>query len=290
MPSGRRDATTHHPVSVPRHGIALSTASVYPEGSAAAFEMASRLGYDGVEIMVWNDPVSQDPAALVRLCDHYRLPVVAVHAPCLVMTQRVWGSDPWGKLRTAQAAAQALGAPTVVVHPPFRWQPDYARSFGAGIRRLSNDSGIRFAVENMFPLRLRGREISTYAPDFSPAGHDYDFLTLDFSHAAVAHADLVQLYEAMRARLVHVHVSDGTGANHDEHLVPGRGTQPCADMLGRLAQDGFAGQVVVEINTRRAPDRDRRERDLAESLAFVRLHLAAPVPASYPAPRPASAR
>jgi hypothetical protein len=46
-------------------------------------------------------------------------------------------------------------------------------------------------------------------------------------------------------------------------------------MLERLAAQRYAGQVVVEINTRRATGRDRRIDDLAESLAFTRLHLAA---------------
>jgi sugar phosphate isomerase/epimerase len=75
-------------------------------------------------------------------------------------------------------------------------------------------------------------------------------------------------------RLTHVHMTDGTGSAKDEHLVPGRGTQPCADLLDVLALRGFAGHVVVEINTRRALDRDAREADLAEALAFTRLHLA----------------
>ena len=44
----------------------------------------------------------------------------------LLVTQRVWGTDPWGKLQRAQAAAELVGAETVVVHPPFRWQ---CRSF-----------------------------------------------------------------------------------------------------------------------------------------------------------------
>ena len=48
------------PVDVPRAKVGLSTASVYPEGVAAAFELAARLGYDGVEVMVWTDPVSQE--------------------------------------------------------------------------------------------------------------------------------------------------------------------------------------------------------------------------------------
>ncbi|MEO8330374.1 MAG: sugar phosphate isomerase/epimerase, partial [Candidatus Nanopelagicales bacterium] len=48
------------PVRVPDAKIALSTGSVYPESTAAAFELASQLGYDGVEVMVWTDAVSQD--------------------------------------------------------------------------------------------------------------------------------------------------------------------------------------------------------------------------------------
>ena len=75
--------------------VALSTASVYPESTATAFEIAARLGYDGVEVMVWTDPVSQDVDALRRLSDYHRMPVLAVHAPCLLITQRVWSTDPW---------------------------------------------------------------------------------------------------------------------------------------------------------------------------------------------------
>ncbi|CAM5650289.1 hypothetical protein STENM223S_00886 [Streptomyces tendae] len=49
---------------------------------ATAFEIAARLGYDGVEVMVWTDPVSQDIEALRRLDNYHRIPVLAVHAPC----------------------------------------------------------------------------------------------------------------------------------------------------------------------------------------------------------------
>src|SRR4051794_27176681 len=127
-------------VQVPEAKVALSTASVYPESTAAAFEIAARLGYDGVEVMVWTDPVSQDAEALKRLADYHDVPVVAVHAPCLIITQRVWGTDPWAKLVRARNAAHSLGATTVVVHPPFRWQRDYARDFLAGIRRMSDET------------------------------------------------------------------------------------------------------------------------------------------------------
>ena len=256
--------------------VGLSTASVYPEPTPAAFELAAKLGYDGVEVMVWTDPVSQDPYALQQLSQHYGVAILAVHAPCLVITQRVWTTDPWTKLQKARFAAELLGAQTVVVHPPFRWQRDYARRFREGVQRLSEETEVRFAVENMFPLRVRGREVSAYQPSWDVAAEEpYRDYTLDLSHTAVSHSDAQQMLAAMGDRLSHLHIADGTGLPKDEHLVPGRGTQPCVEVMESLAARDFRGHVIVEINTRRALDRAEREADLAEALAFCRLHLMA---------------
>ena len=270
-------ASEPSPVQVPTAQVALATASVYPESTASAFEMAARLGYDGVEVMVWTDPVSQDVEALRRLSDYHQIPILALHAPCLVITQRVWGTDPWAKLVRARAAAETLGAQTVVVHPPFRWQRDYARQFLGGLEQMASETDVKFAVENMFPLRAGGREVTPYAPDWDPTEQDYRHFTLDLSHTSVSQTDALELRAAMGDRLAHVHIADGIGTARDEHLVPGRGTQPCAELLEGLAVSGFDGLVVCEISTRKAEDHDERENDLAEALAFTRLNLAAPV-------------
>jgi sugar phosphate isomerase/epimerase len=264
-------------VHVPAAPVALSTASVYPESTATAFEIAARLGYDGVEVMVWTDPVSQDVNALRKLSDYHGVPILALHAPCLVITQRVWGTDPWAKLVRARDAAEQCGARTVVVHPPFRWQRDYARQFLGGIEQMAGETDVRFAVENMFPLRARGREVTPYAPDWDPTTEDFPDFTLDLSHTSVSRSDALEMAATMGDRLSHVHIADGTGTARDEHLVPGRGTQPCAELLEGLAGRGFDGLVVVEVNTRKADDRAEREADLAEALAFTRLNLAAPL-------------
>ncbi len=270
--SGAQDSA----VRVPDAKIALSTVSTYPESAAAAFEIASRLGYDGVEVMVMTDSVSQDPEALARLSDHYGVPILALHAPCLLITQRVWGTDPWAKLVKARAAAERLGASTVVVHPPFGWQRDYARSFVPGLRRMGDETDIRFAVENMYPWRIRGREIPAYAPGWDVRDEDYPHTTLDLSHTSVSESDPVQVAADLGDSLVHLHLADGSGSPRDEHLIPGRGTQPVADVLEGLAARGFGGTVVVEVSTRKAANRAEREADLAEALAYARLHLAAP--------------
>src|SRR3954449_6431374 len=141
---------------VPAARVALSTASVYPESTAAAFEIAARLGYDGVEVMVWADPVSQDVTALRRLSRRTGVPVLSVHSPSLLITQRIWSPDPVVRLRMSVDAALELGARTVVVHPPFRWQRRYGDAFGDLVDELEESSGIEIAVENMFKVRPPG--------------------------------------------------------------------------------------------------------------------------------------
>jgi sugar phosphate isomerase/epimerase len=263
--------------------VLLSSSSVFPEPTAAAFEMAATVGYDGLEVMVWTDAVSQDAGALQVLADHYRVPVRSVHAPCLLVTQRVWSPDPWQRLARAAELAETLGAPTVVVHPPFTWQRDYARGFAAGVATLQGrHPGITFAVENMYPVRMAGRQFVPYVPGWDPTDAGYDAYTLDLSHCAAARSDALAMADRMGAGLRHVHLGDGTGEGRDEHLVPGRGTQPCAELLRSLAGRGFTGSVALEVSTRRVTSRAVREADLREALEFARRHLAA-APSSAPA-------
>ena len=266
------------PITPSNAKVALSTVSVYPEGTRAAFEIAAKLGYDGLEVMVMGDAVSQDPQALERLVDEFGIPIVAVHAPCLLITQRVWGTDPWVKLQRAQEAAERLGASTVVVHPPFAWQRDYAQTFVRGLRRMTNATDVKFAVENLYPWRLRGRQFPAYSPGWDVRDEDYPHTTLDLSHTSVSQSDALEMARDLGDALVHIHLADGTGSARDEHLIPGRGEQPCGPLLEQLAARGFDGTVVVEVSTRRSGSRDEREADLAEALAFARLHLAAPHP------------
>lgn len=268
-------------VRVPPAKIGLSTSSVFPETTSSGFELARRLGFDGVEVMVGIDPVAADMDAVEKLRDYHGVPVLAIHAPCLLITQRVWGTDPWEKLERSAEMARRLDADTVVVHPPFRWQRDYARGFVAGIRRLNETTGVTFCVENMYPWRTPGGELKAYMPGWDPTELDYTHLTLDFSHASTSNQQSLDLARSWGDRLQHIHLTDGTGSVKDEHLVPGRGDQRADLVLNHLAERDFAGHVILEINSRRAGSRALREADLAESLAFARQHLTTTVHPSY---------
>jgi sugar phosphate isomerase/epimerase len=255
--------------------VLLSTSSVFPEPTSAGFEVAATLGYDGVEVMVWTDAVSQDVGALKGLVQHYGVPIKSVHAPCLLVTQRVWSSDPLERLRRAVILAEELEAPTVVVHPPFTWQREYARGFADALGKLSErHPGIKVAVENMYPVRMARRQFVPYSPGWDPTETGYDSYTLDVSHCAASRTNALEMADTMAEGLAHIHLGDGTGEGRDEHLVPGRGAQPCAELLESLAERGFTGSVALEVATRRAKSRAEREQDLAEALAFARAHLA----------------
>ncbi|MEV0033140.1 sugar phosphate isomerase/epimerase [Nocardia sp. NPDC050793] len=281
--------------------VGLSSASVYPQNTEAAFRYAAELGYDGVELMVWAEPASQSIATVQSYVRKYDVPVLAVHAPCLLISQRVWGADPVAKLERSVRTAEALGAATVVVHPPFRWQRRYAEGFAEQVAELEEHSPVVVAVENMFPMRadsLFGRGASSakrlerrggpgwgltaFSPSYDPTDTGFRHYTLDLSHTATAGADPLALAARMGHGLAHLHLADGRGAAHDEHLVPGDGTQPCAEVCAQLVRNGFSGHAVAEINTQNARTTVHRAALLHRTLAFARLHLngVAPTPAS----------
>ncbi len=252
--------------------VALSSASVYPLSVHDAFAMAQDLGYDGVEVMVTNNSTSQNPDLLRGLSARYDQPILAIHAPTLLLTQQVWGRA-WTKVEMSAAMAAEVGAKTVVVHPPFRWQSGYAENFAEGIRRVTEEYGIKIAVENMYPWKVRGREAKAYLPHWNPVPEPYDAVTWDFSHAAIAGMDSFEEIRGLGERLSHVHLTDGTANGKDEHLVPGQGEQRCGEALQHLRDSEWNGVVAVEVSTRRARGAGEREEWLAETLSFAREHL-----------------
>jgi sugar phosphate isomerase/epimerase len=135
--------------------VGLSTASVYPLRTEAAFEYAARLGYDGVELMVWAETVSQDVDAIEEMAKRYDVPVLSVHAPCLLISQRVWGANPIPKLERSVRAAEQLGAQTVVVHPPLRRGVLCSGRRARGVQRCDGGGREHVSVPRRPVLRCR---------------------------------------------------------------------------------------------------------------------------------------
>lgn len=258
--------------------IGMSTSAVYPLSPENAFRLARLAGFGGVEVMVTNDEVTQDARALLELSERYEQPILSIHAPVLLLTHFVWGRDPRVKLEKSAELARSVGASTVVVHPPFRWQAQYARDFLRIVRETADTYGVEVAVENMFPWKVARQNLKAYAPGSDPTTMDCDAMTLDFSHAALSGRDSLEFAMAMGPKLRHVHLCDGSGSMDegrifDEHLLPGRGNEPVAEVLEYLVRQGWSGSVVAEVNTRKAADEAGRLELLRETLAFAQAHL-----------------
>ena len=127
------------------------------------------------------------------------------------------------------------------------------RDFVNGIAALEESTGIAFAVENMYPWRASSRRgVEMYLPGRDPSAEPYANTTIDLSHAAIAGDDPIEMADRLGSRLRHVHLTDGTGSAKDEHLVPGRGRSAPRSSCGTCPSTGFDGEIVVEINTRKA--------------------------------------
>lgn len=249
--------------------VTLASTSVYPESLSSAFELASVLGYDGIELMIGIDPVSTDLDYVEKMRDYHQVAVSSIHAPVLLVTQNVWGNDHWEKLRRTIAAADRLDADVVVVHPPFRWQGEYASGFVDGLADLQKTTKVKLCVENMYPWRVPAN-VAIYLPSWDPTDFDFEFLTLDLSHAATAQVQSLDYVQNWGTRLHHLHLSDGSSSAKDDHFFPGEGNQRPWEVVKALVGRGFSGHIVHEINTKQCCSPAEREEKLAKTLAKTR--------------------
>jgi sugar phosphate isomerase/epimerase len=237
---------------VTRPRLMFSTAPWFRFPLREAFRHIAAAGFDAVEVMVTQDPHTQEAHLLSGLASEFGLAIEAIHAPFLLVTRGVWGSDPIGKIYRGVQLAEEVGAPLVVVHPPYRWQVRYRRWIESSLAEFSARTGVTVAVENMFPVRLTGERGLTFH-----SGQDLDeleevpFLVLDTSHAAVAGYDIRDFYARFRDKLQHVHLSNNAGKGWDSHLpVYQEGVLPLSEFLDDLATDGFSGSISIELDLR----------------------------------------
>jgi sugar phosphate isomerase/epimerase len=239
------------------------------------FELIGEAGFDGAELMIMQDKVSQDPHRLGALAARYGVPVPAVHGPFLVATWLVFGTDPKGKLERCVRFAEAAKVSTVVIHPPYRWQTQYAAWLEEAIPRIREDTGVTIAVENMFPINLNGRSLSFFSGTTPGELGRWPSLVLDTSHLAVAGGDLLAAWDELADRVAHLHVSNNDGRGRDTHGLLDRGVLPIAEFLQEVGAGGFGGAVTLELDVRTwADDRRALLEVLRENLGMARDQLA----------------
>jgi sugar phosphate isomerase/epimerase len=239
------------------------------------FELIGEAGFDGAELMIMQDKVSQDPLRLGALAARYGVPVPAVHGPFLVATWLVYGTDPKGKLERCVRFAETAKVSTVVIHPPYRWQTQYADWLDEAIPRIREETGVTVAVENMFAVNVNGRSLRFFSGTTPSELGRWPYLVLDTSHLAVAGGDLLAAWDELADRVVHLHVSNNDGRGRDTHGLLERGVLPVPEFLQEVGAAGFAGAVTLELDVRTwADDRPALLEVLRENLEIARTQLA----------------
>jgi len=275
--------------------LTLSTGSLYTYGISRVFELAAEAGFEAIEILIDHRWDSRQPAYLRRLSLESGLPIVAVHSPFMPSVPG-WPSDPLERLRQSAAVARELGVGVVVTHLPLRVHGvrieffglskrpiilpiplpvsgDYRRFLLNGLARFESEEGVRIGVENMPAKRILGRRVEIYSLNTLDALASLHHLTLDITHLGTWQLDPVEVWERLKARIVHVHLSNFDG---EEHRLPQDGHLPIAEFLQRLKRDGYEGAVSVELNpdVLQAEDEGQVRVHLQSAVAFCREHLA----------------
>lgn len=244
--------------AVARPSIQCSTGPFWAFELEQAMDHLAAAGFTDIELMVTRDPSTQEPDLPLRLASERGLRIASVHGPFLVITKSVWGLDPVAKIERGVQMCRALGAATLIVHPPFLWESNYARWLKEEAAAFEQATGVAIAVETMYPKWVAGRRMRAYrwlAPaELATSCHH---VALDTSHLAVARADLLDAFAALAPKLVHVHLSDNDLDGRDGHLQLGRGRLPLDRLLDEMRRSSYRGAVSLELSVRGYLERPR---------------------------------
>ncbi len=198
--------------------LGFSSGAFFGRALDETCKVVAEAGYAHLEVMVTRDPASQDPARMASIARTYGLTISAIHAPSLLLTRKIWGTDPVAKIYRSIEVAEEAEIPLVVMHPPFRWQRGYRRWLDERLPGLEQRTGVTLAIENMFPVRMGERGMHFHANQDLEELEGLEHLVLDTSHAAVAGHDPSEVRRRFGSRVRHVHLSDNAGKGWDSHL------------------------------------------------------------------------
>lgn len=271
--------------------IVLSTGSLYNYSVERVFALGRDVGFDGIEVLVDRRWDTRQADYLRSLSEAFRLPVLSLHTP-FELHIHGWEENPVLRVQRTVALARALGARVVVAHLPHRWHwlsitstwldsrrlrmpilwpagQGYASWLSQGLDVMPVQDGVQVAVENMPARWLLGHRVNPWRFNNVQDLIRFKALVLDTTHLGTWGMDILAVYERLKARIVHLHLSDYDGR---EHRLPGQGHLPLAELLRRMSSDGFRGLIAVETcpEALGAGDDGRVRLGLSDALRFCR--------------------
>ncbi len=270
----------------PAPAIQCSTGPFWAYELEVAMDALAEAGFTTIELMVTRDPRTHDAEIPLRLARERGLQIASIHAPFLVLTKNVWGLDPIGKIRQGTEMCQELGCDSMIVHPPYLWERDYARWLRREAAEHAAETGVSVAVETMYPKWVAGRRVRAYRwLDPAELARACSQVAMDTSHVTVARGDVLDAFEVLAPKLAHIHLSDNAGDGRDGHLSLGEGVLPIDRLLAELRRTDYAGSVSLELSVRRFLEKPkelvamlRRNREYVEDRLFRKERVSKGLP------------
>jgi len=233
----------------PPRAIQCSTGPFWAFELERGMDALAEAGFSEIELMVTRDPRTQEPELPLRIATERGLRIASVHAPFLVVTKTIWGADPIQKIRRGADFCRAVGADSMIVHPPYLWERDYARWLSHEAAGFTADTGVSVAVETMYPRWVAGRRLRAYRwLEVKALYEACHLVAMDTSHVTVARQDILDAYEILAPKLVHIHLSNNAGDGRDGHLELEKGILPLDRLLTELRRTGYSGAISLELS------------------------------------------
>jgi len=248
----------------------LSTGSLYNYSVDRVFALAAEAGFDGIEVLIDHRWDSRQSDYLRQLMESHQLPVPALHSP-FSRNCSGWGETEQGAIaRTTELAAE-LGSQVVIHHLPTRFGHAFLQT-ARGNRLLPNpfdssprkyadwikeeyaqfqaETEVLLCIENLPAQKAFGRRVNpAHWNAHSRATFDditrFPNITLDTTHLGTWGLDPLEAYELWGQRVKHVHLSN---YNSDEHQRPEDGILRLDTLLSRMAADGYAYSISLELH------------------------------------------
>ncbi len=255
--------------------LLLSTGTLYKKPPWVAAEIARRVGFDGVELVLgFGLQESSGEKEIERTLKEAE--IGSLHAPFYRL--KGWGTL-FESLEKTVKLADKFRIPLVTFHPP-RWldlELRYYRNLKK-VRDFQDTYGSRFlsvTIENMpaahGPFKLGAYFLSgTDALIRFAEAHNLG-LTLDLTHLGTWERNFLGEIKKFLAtnRVKNVHFSDY--ADGHEHLFPGKGVLPLREVLETLNTTHYNGAITLELFPKEIEGDFREMTDkLAEALEFIR--------------------
>ncbi|MCX6809546.1 MAG: sugar phosphate isomerase/epimerase [Candidatus Berkelbacteria bacterium] len=233
--------------------IILSTGSCHKYGLYRFFEVAKKVGFKDIELIIDESFDSQEPDYIISLERKFKLKVVAVHSAMEFVEN--W-SDWKTRLKNSTKLAKVIKAKFLIVHSWDHSDLNYTAWLIQNQKKVMNQAKPVTVVFENATKRIDAKTGVSINPSYHfDVMKEFKSINLDTSHIGTAEMDPIEYFEKLKDKIKYIHFSDSDirenpekkGNIIDSHLVPGEGKLPLKKFLKKLKETKYSGPISIEL-------------------------------------------